>query len=322
VVGWLLTIWGEVLAELNDLDGALDKARMGVELAENSGEKIVGMLSESYLCLIRVLYSRKDMVGAEETIQKLEKIVRESDVPFGIPNLMAAWQAQIWLAQDKLATASHWAGERELEPDGELTYLREKEYVMLARILIAQGQLDETTDLLERLLEATEAGGRTSRLIEILILQSLASQAGGDTTRAMTTLKRAITLAESGGFIRIFVDEGPPMARLLYEALSHGIAPDYVQRLLAAFPIDEPVKADPPKSQTPETKLVEPLSEREIEVLQLIAEGLTNQEIATRLYLSLNTIKVHTRNINGKLSVNNRTQSVARARTLGILPST
>ena len=111
------------------------------------------------------------------------------------------------------------------------------------------------------------------------------------------------------------------MAHLLYEALSREIAPDYVSQLLAAFPIDEPEQTDPTKSQVPESELVEPLSEREIEVLQLIAEGLTNPEIAARLYLSLNTVKVHTRNIYGKLGVNNRTGAVARARALGILPS-
>jgi LuxR family maltose regulon positive regulatory protein len=321
VVGWLLTIWGEVLAELNDLDGAIDKARKGVELTERSGDKIVAMLCESYLCLMRVLYSRKDLVSAEEVIQKLESIVRESDVPIKVTSMIAAWQARIWLAQNKLEAASQWVGERGLDVDGELPFLREDEYVVLARILFAQGRLDETEKLLQRLLKATEAGGRTSRVIEILTLQSLSFQVRGDIDHAITTLEKALTLAESEGFIRTFVDEGPPMARLLYEALSREIAPDYVRRLLAAFPIGEPEKADPSEPLAPESELIEPLSEREIEVLQLISKGLTNQVIATRLYLSLNTVKAHTRNIYGKLGVNNRTQAVARARALGILPT-
>ena len=133
---------------------------------------------------------------------------------------------------------------------------------------------------------------------------------------AIQNLERALTLAESGGYVRVFVDEGPPMAHLLYEALKQKIAPDYVQRLLKAFSLEEPEKA---KAQSPERDLIEPLSDREIEILQLIAEGLTNQEIGARLYLSLNTVKVHTRNIYGKLDVNSRTQAAARARTLGIL---
>jgi len=112
------------------------------------------------------------------------------------------------------------------------------------------------------------------------------------------------------------------MAHLLYQALKRGIAPDFVQQLLAAFPAVEAVQTEPTKSKVPESELVEPLSERELEVLELIAQGLTNQEIASRFFLSLNTVKAHTRNIYGKLGVHNRTQAVARARALGLLPST
>jgi LuxR family maltose regulon positive regulatory protein len=155
-----------------------------------------------------------------------------------------------------------------------------------------------------------------------LLLQALALQAQGNTDQAIITLEKALTLAEPDGFLCIFVDEGPPMAHLLYEALSRGIAPDYVRRLLAAFPDVEPEQPDPSKSQAPESAMIEPLSERELEVLQLIAEGLTNAEIASRLFLSLNTIKAHTRSIYGKLDVHNRTQAVTMARALGILPST
>jgi LuxR family maltose regulon positive regulatory protein len=325
VVGWLLAIWGEVLAELDDLDGAIHRAKNGVELAERGSD--VGMHGWSYLCLIRVLFSRGDMSGAQAIIQKMESIAREYDVPPWITNLMAAWKARIWLAQDKLDTASQWVSERGLDADGDPTYLHEMEYVALARILIAQGRLDEATSLLQRLLEATETGGRTSRSIEILMLQALATQAGGDASRAMAALERVLTLAQPGGFIRTFVDEGPPMAQLLYEAAARGIMSDYAGKLLAAF-------ADATKDEGRTTgllssvvdrrssALIESLSERELEVLRLIAEGLTNREIAARLFLALNTVKAHTRNIYGKLGVHSRTQAVARARTMGLLPST
>jgi LuxR family maltose regulon positive regulatory protein len=159
-------------------------------------------------------------------------------------------------------------------------------------------------------------------LIEILALQALSLYSQEDTDQAIITLEHALSLAEPRGYIRIFVDEGPPMARLLYKALSRGVAPDYVRRLLAAFLVEERGQTDPPKSQAPESELIEPLSERELEVLQLIAEGLTNPEIASKLYLSLNTVKVHSRNIYGKLGVHNRTQAVVKARALGVLPST
>jgi LuxR family maltose regulon positive regulatory protein len=320
IVGWLLAIWGEVLVELNDLDGAIRRAKKGVEITERGGD--LAMLGWSYVCLIRVLFSRGDVAAAEEIIQEIERIDREYYVPPWITNLVAAWQARIWLAQDKLEAASQWVRDRALDADGQLTYLHEMEYIVLARILMAQGLLDKTTSLLSRLLEAAESGERTSRAIEILMLQALAFQVGGDTVRAMAALARALALAEPGGSIRTFVDEGPPMARLLYEALTRGISPEYIRRLLAAFPVAEPEQAEALRKSAPQAELVEPLSERELEVLHLIAEGLTNPEIASGLYLSLNTVKVHTRNLYGKLGVHNRTQAVARASDLGILSST
>jgi LuxR family maltose regulon positive regulatory protein len=320
VVGWLLAIWGEGLAELNDLDRALDLVEKSIELTEHGGD--VGMLGWSYLGLTRVLFARGDMAGAEKIVQKMNKKTQESIVPTWIMNLNAAWQSRIWLAQGKLDAAAQWVRERGLEPDKSPSYLNKYKYLTLARILIAQGQEEESTRLLQGMLEESEVGGDTTRAIEILILQALALHAGGDANRAMQVLERALTLAEPRGFYRIFVDEGPSMAPLLYQALDRGIAPDYANRLLQAFPIDEPQQVEPSVSQVSESGYIEPLSEREIEVLQLIAEGLTNPEIAARLILSLYTVKSHTRNIYGKLDVNNRTQAVTKARTLGILSIT
>jgi LuxR family maltose regulon positive regulatory protein len=317
-VGWLLAIWGEVLAELNDLDRAMHQATKGVELTERGRD--VATLGWSNSCLMRVLFSRGDMAGAKKIIQKMGSIARKHDVPPWMMNRMAAWQARIWLAEDKLDAASQWVQERGLDADGGPMLLHEMQYRVLARILIAQGRLDETARLLQRLLETAETGGQTSRAIEILMLQALAAQAGGDSARAMTSLERALILAKPGGFIRIFVDEGPPMARLLYEAATRGIAPEYTRRLLAAFPVAEPEQADPLRTLAPKSELIEPLSEREFEVLQLVAEGLTNPEIASRLFLALNTVKAHTRNIYGKLNVHSRTQAIARSQELGLLP--
>jgi LuxR family maltose regulon positive regulatory protein len=319
VAGWISAILGEAQAELNDLDGAIEQAKRGLDLTEHAGD--VMMLGWTYLCLMRVLFSRGDMSAAEEVIQRMKSLGRESELPNWVRFQLAAWQARVWLAQGRLDEVSHWARERGLDTKGDLAYPHEMEYLVLARILISQGAPEEAITLLERLLGAAEAGGRISRVIEILMLRAAAFQAEGDTAQASTTLERALTLAEPGGFIRVFVDEGPPMARLLYEALNRGIAPDYVRRLLAAFPMAEPEKAEPSRAQTAKPELVEPLSERELEVLQLIAEGLTNPEIAARLFLALNTVKTHSRNIYGKLGVHSRTQAVSRARALGLLPS-
>jgi LuxR family maltose regulon positive regulatory protein len=319
LVGWLLAIWGEALAELNDLNGAIDKARKGVELTERGGS--LAGIGRSYGCLTRILFSRGDMAGAQEIIQKMENMARASDVPPWITVQMAAWQARLWLAQDKLEAASQWAGERSLYPDGEaalfheIGYIALIEYLTLARILIAQGQLDETSRLLQHLLEAAETGGRTSRVIEILILQALALQAQGDTDQAITTLEQALTIAEPGGFIRIFVDEGPPMADLLQLALSRKINPGYTSRLLAACQAEQG-KLTPQGETQP---LVEPLTERELEILNLIAAGLSNKAIAETLFITVGTVKRHSMNIYGKLGVNSRTQATLKARELNLI---
>ena len=347
VAGCLLAIWGEVLAELGDLEGALAQARRGVEQAESGGDW--SLFGWSCLCLIRVLFSAGDTAGAQEIVQKLADTARESVLPPWITNQMAAWQTRLWLAHDRLEAASQWVGERGLDTGGEpnppheFDFFSLDDHVMLARVLIAQERLDEANRLLPRLLEAAEAGGRTSKSIEILNLQALALQAGGEQGRAMTTLESALTLAEPGGFVRIFADEGRPMVQLLSEAAARGMMPDYTSKLLAAFQTtdDEPQTTqrtmDPaalepaslelaslepsPVVGRQSSDMVEPLSERELEVLRLVAEGLTNREIASRLFVSLNTVKAHTRNIYGKLEVHSRTQAVVRARAFGILPS-
>jgi LuxR family maltose regulon positive regulatory protein len=290
------------------------------------------MLGWSNLCWMRVLFSMGDMAAAQEIVQKMEHIARQRDIPRWITNQMAAWQARLWLAQNKLEAASQWARERALvtagdpKPAYELDYFTLIEYVVLARILIAQERLDEATRLLQRLLEAARAGDRTTRVIEILNLRALAFQAGGEPIRAMAALERALTLAEPEGFFRTFVDEGPPMARLLEQVHRKDVAVDYITQIAAAFKTTDRASSassivQPTRRGRPSSALVEPLSDRELEVLHLLAEGLTNPEIASRLFLSLNTVKVHTRNIYGKLDVHNRTQAVAMARALGALPS-
>jgi len=234
---------------------------------------------------------------------------------------LSAWQARIWVEQNNMGAANRWVEQEKLNPGGEFSFFNECQYLVFARILSAQGKTVDAVRIYQQLLEKAEAGGRAIRMIEILMLQALTYRTIGDGDQAMNALEKALKLAEPEGFIRIFIDEGPPMARLLYEALSHKIASDYVQRLLSAFSDEEKARSISPKSASSEIDLIEPLSEREIEILQLIAEGLSNQEIGSKLYLSLNTVKVHTRNIYGKLGVNSRTQAAARARTLGILPT-
>jgi LuxR family maltose regulon positive regulatory protein len=229
----------------------------------------------------------------------------------------------IWLKEGNKDALRQWVQERLLDTDDEPLFVREVEYLVSARILILRGELEDAIDLVERLIERAQAGGRVTRQIEMYLVLALAVRELGDTNKAMTTLSKSLSLAESRGHIRLFVNEGPLMARLLYEALSRDIFPGYVRKLLAAFPNAEPEQLEPTKPQeASKAELVEPLSERELEVLALVAQGLTNREIASRLFLSLNTVKAHTRNIYGKLDVHSRTQAISRAGALGILPST
>ena len=325
VPGGFLAIWGEVLAEFGDLDGALELVNRGVERTERGGESLV--TGWGYLCLARVLFSRGDMAGAEAVANKVETRASELQVPPWIVTEMAGWRARVSLAEGNLAAAISWADQRgliaagEFKPADEFDFFSLNDYIVLARIGLAQQRWEEAGHLLSRLLAAAQAGGRTAKAIEILNLQAIAAKAGGDTNQSLVAIEKSLALAEPAGFVGTFVDEGPPLARVLYEAASRGISAGYARRLLAAFPDAQPVPPVQSAPDSPQQELVEPLSERELEVLQLIAEGLSNPEIAARLFLSLNTVKGHTRSIYGKLGVHSRTQAVARARAFGLLPS-
>ncbi len=313
--GALYALWGQVLCEWNDLDNAMQYVQRGLEVSERGVS--AGGLGFSYLALVRVLFAERRLAAAEDMIERLDKSVRGLDVPVWITSAIAAWKVWIWTVQGRLTAAQQLVRERGLSVTDDIVYPRAAEYVSLARLLIAQGELGAAIGLLECMLQSAEAESREGWTVQMLALRALALEARGDSAGAMDSLRRALDLAEPEGCVRVFVDEGPSMARLLYAAAARGIAPQYTGRLLATFPESDLVLSvtEPPKLQ-----MIEPLSERELEVLQLIAEGLTNREIAQRLYLALSTVKVHTYKIYGKLGVHTRMQAVAKARALGVLP--
>ena len=328
-------VWGTAnlyvgLSELHRERGDLEAAKQHLLRSKELGEHVVGLPETRYrwyVAMARIKEAQGDLDGALDLLDEAERQYVESPDPDVRP--VAALKTRVWVAQGRLTEALGWTRERGLSAHDDLSYLREFEHITLARVLLARYKCDreeryihEAMGLLERLLKAAEAGGRMGSVIEILVLQALAHEAQGDSPSALVPLERALSLAEPEGYVRIFVDEGLPMARLLYEALSQGVESDYIRRLLAAFPVAESEQTASSPMRGSKSELVEPLSERELEVLQLIAEGLTNQEVATRLYLSLHTVKVHARNIFTKLAVKNRAQAVARGRALGILSQT
>lgn len=323
IIGCIMALSGDVLAELNDLDNATHQAKQGVKIADNGSNIII--LSFSYLYLIRVLFSIGDFTGIEEIIKKGSLLGQETTVPPWLPEQMALWQARIWLMRDELEAASNWEKEEGLniqegyEVPKEINFHSLFLHIGSARVLIAQSRLSQAIELLQRLGVIAEETERIASLIQIKSLLALGYHLNGETDQAMETLKQSLNLGKARGFFRIFVDEGPPMAQLLYEALNRAIAPQYVQRLLAAFPVDEEIMEDTENDQSDQSGLIEPLSDREIEILQLLDNGLSNQTIADRLYISVHTVKTHTRNIYSKLNVNSRTQAINKARILGIL---
>jgi LuxR family maltose regulon positive regulatory protein len=246
---------------------------------------------------------------------------------------IAALKARVYLRQGRLSEALDWARERGLSVDDDLSYLNEFEHITLARVLIAQhqndplaGSIHQAFTLLERLLQAAEAGRRMGSVIEILVVQALALQAQGNVSQALASVERALALAEPEGYVRIFVDEGEPMRLLILDYRlqiekqaqhsDRSLRP-YVDQLLLAF--TQPMKAKPQsKIENRKSEMAEPLSEREQEVLRLLGTELSGPEIARRLIVSLNTLRTHTKNIFNKLGVNNRRAAVRRAEELNL----
>ena len=187
-----------------------------------------------------------------------------------------------------------------------------------ARVLLSQGNPSAALALLEPLRQQMEEKGWQDERLKVIVLQTIALHAHGEKDKAVQLLSDALALAEPGGFIRIFVDEGLPMAHLLSEAAARGMMPDYVVKLLAVFEAEER-KSEDKLDLSPAQPLIEPLSQRELKILQLIAQGLSNREIGERLFLALDTVKGHNRKIFDKLQVQSRTEAIARARELGLL---
>ncbi|MDF2591000.1 MAG: ATP-dependent transcriptional regulator [Clostridia bacterium] len=309
--GSLWGMWGEIKRERGQLNEALEYTQKGCALSKSEETVLAGCS----LCLLRVLFSMKEYEEAEKKLKELEILMGQSTLPIWLVNLITSLKARLCIAKGDLKSAEKWVEGRKQQGDLNFSPMCDSENLVLVRFMWASDQLEESFQYLGRFYDAVKNEQRLKTVIEVLILKSMISQEMKCESEALAALMEALTLAEPEGYIQVFIDESQPMKRLLKKAIEYNMASAYAGRLLIAFPALEP-------DETPESSslsIQEPLSNREMEVLALMANGLTNQDIAKRLFLSLSTVKWHTSNIYGKLDVENRTGAVARARALGIL---
>jgi LuxR family maltose regulon positive regulatory protein len=316
VYAWL----ARVHRKWNHLATAKLYAEKAIEFSQKWG--VVDTLACVNLFLATVLQAQNDIPGADQALAVASQIIH--DHPLELPSMpwLGATRARLRLAQGNLDDARRWAETRGLSAEGKLDHRNEVEYLVLVRILLAEGRVAEATSLLSRLETMMECAGRHGNLIEVLVLQAIALDMQAYLQSALGVLKQALSLAQPEGYMRVFVDEGTPIETLLKVGMTEWQDSDllaYTGRLLAAFHHGEAERPAPMAETLQVQPLVEPLSQRELEVLHLVAAGWTNQEIADKLVISVRTVKKHVENIHGKLGVSNRMQAALRARELNLL---
>jgi LuxR family maltose regulon positive regulatory protein len=330
---------GDIHREWNDLAAAERLLMQGMDLMRGPLTIDADVVMEVHLSLPLVYQAQGRYVDALSCLEAFENLARQNGFPPPLTARAEAAHAHLALARGDLLAAVRWADASGLSVHGEIEYRRHEEYLVLARVLIAQGwsdpsgpYLDDALRLLERCLMMAQRGARTGSEVEILALQALGLLGRQDVHGALHALERALALAQPEGYVRIFADEGAPMAVLLCEMLKergrrsrnprwHALVA-YARRLLVVIESSGTTAVTPVLSgAVPEQAqpLAEPLTKRELEVLRLIAEGLSNREIAARLFIATSTVKWHVNAVFRKLEADSRTRAVARARQAGLL---
>lgn len=303
----------ELLREWNQLDSALELARQGLQLAGQVGYTLY--LDEIYMELMRIHLARGELTAAKEALQQVLQLPLLQDNPFYCAWITSVDQVRLWLANSELEQAIGWTQTLEQREPLTSPFAHERQEVARVRVLLAQARAQEALECLEPLLVHAQTVGRWYHVVEMLVLQALGYQMRREETQALKTLIRAVRLAEPEGYIRSFVNEGAPMAALLAtlreRERKHGPTP-YLDRVLAAFAQEEAIQATQPLPP-------DRISPREREVLHLLAQGHSNQEIAEALVVTVETVKRHVSSLLAKLGVDNRTQAAMRARSLGLL---
>ena len=292
-----------IFYEWNDLDAAEQHGQQGIRLARQLENSDRFVACEVFLARLKL--ARGDVAGAAAILAEASQTVRQRDSVHRMPEVVTA-QVLTLLRQENLTAAAHLAEAHELP-------------ISQARVHLAQGDQSGALAVLEPWYRQAEENAWEDERLKAVVLQAVLHHAHGEDDEAVRLLGEALTLAEPESFTRTFVDEGKLMADLLSKAVAQGVIPDYARKLLDAFDAGMQESEDGSYPH-PAGSLVEPLSQRELEVLQLIAQGLSNREIGERLFLALDTVKGHNRRIFGKLLVQRRTEAVAKARSLSILP--
>ena len=316
----------EVEYQRGQLDAALRDVTEGI--ARLRPGSTTQPLAAGLATLAWIRQATGDAAGALDAIGAAEQVA-PSPAMAGLISPVRAQRARLLLAQGDAAAAARWANERGLGEDDEPGYPQEQEYLVLARVLLAQDRPGPALALLERLLAPAGTQGRTGSVIEIRALQALARAASGDEPGAMAALAEALTLACPQGYVRVFADEGPPMGALLgrlaaaqraEQALARGVPLGCLARLVQASGGTPAAAGSGRRAASAVPGLVEQLTSRELEVLAMLSAGTPNQAIAGELFVTVSTVKKHVSHVLAKLGAANRTQAVAQARELGLIP--
>ncbi len=327
VAGNILLGLAELAREWNDLERSLRYFLESVDMFSRFSDLGIPI---AYLSIARVKAAQGDWTGAQEYLYKARQDAQASTITRINARLVDGVQARFWIARGEIGLAESWAHENGLVERPVSVIIQagglkaaasefvQNDYQTLARLFLAQNRPEAALQVLSPLAEAAESLGYLRRVIHLQVLKALALAQKKEIPLALEVLRLALTLAEPEEYLQVFLEEGQPMARLLYQALDRDCSPDYVKKILASFS-QQGIHAAAPDKKPFAEPLIEPLSDRERQVLALIAGGLSNREICARLHISLSTVKGHTASIYGKLGVKSRTQAVSEATRLGLL---